>query len=73
MAEKMTGKECMRILKKHGISRDEFADYRGMKYLLVLRGVYGRTRIPVVYSRRVVCLSGRIGSGRHILRVHPCN
>lgn len=41
MAEKMTGKECMRILKKHGISRDEFAGMMGIKKSTMRTCVHG--------------------------------
>ena len=44
-----------------------------MGFLHELQGRYDRIRIPVGYSRRVVCLLVRIGSDRHILRVHLYN
>ena len=37
----MTGKECMRILKKHGISRDEFAGMMGIKKSTMRTCVHG--------------------------------
>lgn len=41
MADKVTGKECMRILKKHGITRDEFAGMMGIKKSTMRTCVHG--------------------------------
>ena len=37
----MDGKECMRILKKHGITRDEFAGIMGIKKSTMRTCVHG--------------------------------
>ena len=41
MAEKMDGKECMAILRKVGISRDEFANMMGIKRSTMRTCVHG--------------------------------
>ena len=37
----MSGRECLRILRKHGISRDEFAGMMGIKRSTMRTCVYG--------------------------------
>lgn len=41
MDTKMSGRECLRILRKHGISRDEFAGMMGIKRSTMRTCVYG--------------------------------
>ena len=41
MGTKLSGKDCMRILRKHGITRDEFAKMMGIKKSTMRTCVHG--------------------------------